>query len=113
MRVVAMILLCGLLAACTPAPAGDPITPEFDRSNQIIRVKVVYHDTLGEVRAAKAAVTNVSIREVPQQLLGFAGWNYHNTYCEVHLVRPERSLDDRVLTLGHEMLHCVHGSYHP
>ena len=87
-----------------PAARGDPIVPEFDRTDQIIRLRVVLHDDLRGVREAKLG-TMPAGSVVPEGLLGFAGWNNINTYCEVHLVRPERSLDDRVLTLGHEVLH--------
>jgi len=32
--------------------------------------------------------------------------------CEIHIARPGRVDDTHTLTLGHEMLHCVYGSYH-
>lgn len=32
--------------------------------------------------------------------------------CVVHALRPERLDDARTATLGHEVLHCLWGSYH-
>lgn len=105
----AVILTSSSLVGCEQQGKGEPIHPEFDRSEQIIRMKVVFHDSLSGVRKAKEVATG---KPAEEGLLGFAGWNNQNTYCEVHAVRPNNSLDDRVLTIGHEVLHCVYGRYH-
>ena len=105
----AVILISASLVGCEQSGRGEPVRPEFDRSGQIIRMKVIFHDSLAGVRKAKEAATGQPAEE---GLLGFAGWNNQNTYCEIHMVRPKNSLDDRVLTMGHEALHCVYGRYH-
>lgn len=99
--------LC-LVAVVACAPASN-IDPEFDRSGQTLRIKVVFHDSLADVQRAKKAATG---DQVDPGLVGWAGWNNESTYCEIHTVRPKRIDDSTTMTIGHEFLHCVYGRYH-
>lgn len=44
--------------------------------------------------------------------LGFAIWSPQDHKCEVHFIEPKFIDDNNTLTLGHEVLHCIRGSYH-
>ena len=60
--------------------------------------------------------------EVPDQW-GFAAWSEQRTpdgilietdknSCVIHTFQPKRQNDQLVRTMGHELLHCIYGSYH-
>lgn len=44
---------------------------------------------------------------------GWAGWNEESNYCEIHTVDVKNKNDKAAIeTLGHEMVHCLYGSWH-
>lgn len=64
---------------------------------------------------------NLSKRETPgslHEIEGFANWYLNKdtnemTRCEIHVVRPNSYMDNpEFTTWGHELAHCVYGSFH-
>jgi hypothetical protein len=46
---------------------------------------------------------------------GFAVWanpGKEPYWCDIHVLEPKSVDDERTLTLGHELAHCIYGSYH-
>jgi hypothetical protein len=41
---------------------------------------------------------------------GVAIWDTTTNKCEIHVVEPKKAFD--INTWGHELLHCVYGSWH-
>lgn len=120
-RLLATLLLVAANANANVDRVDSSITPEFDRSGQIMEIKVVFYDNIRDLREARE-------KEFGRPNEGFAtrrgagrsvwrgsawsGWNNRDNYCEIHVLRPETGADDKVQDLGHELLHCVHGRYH-
>lgn len=46
-----------------------------------------------------------------REVLGFK-INDKDQVCHIYVMKPEYVNDDRTRTMGHELLHCVHGPYH-
>ena len=107
MKKLLFATLLFLLVGCKPA-----VDPEFDRSEKIITTKVYLYDNETEVTLAYKNFVGEdnfdgSIRR------GWSGWSREAPYqCEIHSVRPSRIDDTHTTTLGHELLHCLQGSYH-
>ena len=109
-----------VLASCSPE---SKIKPTMDRTNQDITLKVIFHDTKASLEDVYREMNNLdSNAEVPDQW-GFAAWNEQrsfdgtllastNNICTVHTFQPKRQNDQLVRTMGHELLHCIYGSYH-
>lgn len=111
--VVAILTMMSLLfVGCD---TGKNVQPEFDRSGDFISVVVYLHDNDRQVTEAyqnwqkERGVENIDT----QPRHGWAGWSTQAPYvCMIHSVKPKRIDDNATLTLGHEMLHCVYGTYH-
>lgn len=45
---------------------------------------------------------------------GWAGWSEDGLYCEIHTLDLRHLRDsERERIAGHELFHCVYGSFHP
>jgi len=111
-----------LLSACTPE---SNIKPTIDRTERDITVRVIFHENRESLEEAYRTINLLEDNiPIPEQW-GFAKWNEwrdrQGNYieplvaelkCEIHTFRPKNQDDQLVLTMGHELLHCVHGSYH-
>ncbi|MBT9159070.1 MAG: hypothetical protein DDT26_00319 [Dehalococcoidia bacterium] len=103
---LALVFMSVFFIGCSP-PTG--IDKEFDRTGETLRIKVITHDSLRDLHAAKREVSG---KPAPEGMIGFAGWTKTTNYCEIHILQPRRDLDDNVMTLGHEMMHCLYGAFH-
>lgn len=100
-------LILAILTGCTAE-----VQPEFDRSEKIITTKVYLYDN--ESQVTEAYKNHVGPANFDGQIRrGWSGWSLDAPYqCEIHSVRPSRIDDTHTTTLGHELLHCLQGSYH-
>ncbi len=105
MRAIFLLFLAMILSSCSEKAGFEK---DFDRTNQVMQIRVIFHDSPITLQKAKESVDGA----IEPNLRGFAGWNRENNYCEIHSLRPKTIDDDKTLTLGHELLHCIHGSYH-
>jgi hypothetical protein len=111
-----------LLASCAP---DSNIKPTLDRTEQEITITVKFHDNRDSLEAAYREINKLPANaQIPEQW-GFAKWNQWmdangnfvllpgaQLRCDIHTFKPKRQDDQIVLTMGHELLHCVYGSYH-
>jgi len=84
-------------------------------------VVVHFYDSSREVTDKYKELRDIPrIRRIPERD-GFAIWtewtgekSEDEIYtCEIHTLRPNKIDDNATMTLGHEMLHCIFGTYHP
>jgi len=104
------------------------IKPTIDRVGQEMTVKVFFYPDSESLEEAYRKVNNLSeIVPVPEQW-GFAQWNEWRSpegiyiepetpryWCNIYVIQSKRQGDQNpvtLLTLGHELLHCLYGSYH-
>lgn len=116
------ILAALLLVACEPRK--EPIEKAHDRTGTPIEMTVHVYQTQRELDEAYRRIHNVRRQDDPDSRHGFALWpewrdvdgNAVNDggkwTCDVHILEPKYIDDERTLTLGHEMVHCIYGSYH-
>lgn len=117
-----LLSLLILLVSCSPE---SNIKPIIDRANTDINIKVIFHENGIELEEAYRMANNLPERTIVPEQWGFAQWNEfldedgnsialpgQQYQCTIHTFKPKRQNDQLVLTLGHELLHCVYGSYH-
>lgn len=118
---VAALIIVVLMSGVTSCSSErEPVQGSIDRTGQPIVVTTYFYDNVREVQAMYAQVHDVPRRDIPDGLQGFARWPEwtqaepeNAVYeCEIHTVRPQRVDDRHTLTLGHELLHCIIGTYH-
>jgi hypothetical protein len=115
-RLLHLVMLAWALSA---APArGELIKPTLDVSDMRIVVRYVAVGELMNLQAKFGA--NVDIRDIRQNHRhGFSILKTNRETgartCEIYLPeskRPAEVDDEATLSLGHELLHCMLGSYH-
>jgi hypothetical protein len=122
MKTLILVLFALLIISCSPE---SDIKPTMDRTNQDIRVRVILHPNSASLEEAYRIANNLPERTPVPEQWGFAAWNQwqdsdgnfidlpdQEYWCTIHAFEPRRQTDQRVLTLGHELLHCIYGSFH-
>ena len=122
MKKLLSLFLIVLLVSCSPE---SDIKPTINRVNTDINVKVIFHENSDSLEEAYRVINKLSDRTPVPEQWGFAAWNEfldrngnpvnlpeQQYQCTIHTFQPKRQNDQLVLTLGHELLHCVYGSYH-
>ena len=89
--------------------------------NRLEKEIVVTVTTVKNERELKKLYKQLTGKSNPPDQYGFAQWNeladsskgdVENPNCQIYIMEPKRKDDNNILTLGHEMAHCVWGSYH-
>jgi hypothetical protein len=101
-----------------PAFGGETIRPTLDVSD--MRVVVLYVSTGELTNLQRRYGANIDRRDISQShRRGFSILKTNRETgartCEIYLPaeqRPRDVDDDGTLSLGHELLHCMHGDYH-
>jgi hypothetical protein len=101
-----------------PVQSGEMLKPTLDVDD--MRVVVTYVSTNEIVKLQRKFGANVDLREIRQDYRhGFSILKTNRETgartCEIYLPndqRPRQVDDEGTLTLGHELLHCMRGSYH-
>ncbi len=121
MRLSRGILAVGLLSvlfltSCEPSGTGG-LPEDFDRSNQVLEITVIWHKNQQAVDKAYVEEFGRERNESSINRLGFAVWADPGNkpyWCRIHAVKPTRvKNDEKMDTLGHELLHCTIGTFHP
>lgn len=111
------ILLVWALFACTadvPTSGGLASLGSMDNSNRQFPITVF---TYGSVSELNAAIKDK--KSSKNKVRGFSRWWFASKEkkemlrCEIHVVTPRIKDGTHVMTWGHELAHCVYGSYHP
>jgi len=121
MKIFVAILLSLLLMSCTN---NDSLKGSIDRSSKPIATTVYFYQSIDEVQKKFRELHNLSSSE-KVSIQGFAQWpefrdnngqpiedDSKPLTCEIHIVKPQKVDDEATTTLGHEMLHCIIGTYH-
>ena len=104
------------LASCEPD--GTKGLPEdFDRGGEVVEIVVIWHDTQQSIDKAFVEEFGRARNERQINRLGFAVWanpSREPKWCRIHAMKPTRvNKDPKMDTLGHELLHCMIGTFHP
>lgn len=117
-------LVIGLIFMAACEPRKTPIEKSIDRTGAPIEVTVFVYETQQELDEAYRKLHNIRRGDDKESRYGFARWpewfdkdgnrvpDGGPWTCEIHMMDPAHIDDERTLTLGHEMVHCLYGSYH-
>lgn len=110
--VISGLIAILLLASCEQQKT--PMQKEHNRTGKPITITVYEYGSYTEVSAALTKFQKELGQPITKQTsLGWSGWDKEEPYqCEIHIKPPTKIDDDDTLTLGHEMAHCLYGSYH-
>jgi hypothetical protein len=97
-----------ILSSCNPG--GERIEPK--RVNTAFTIEV-HMDTVERVRDWCTSVGAWPSGSTGRQEVGCARFFLDRNHCEVHVPTPAYVDDKPTEVLGHEVLHCVYGRYHP
>lgn len=121
MRLSKGVLAVGLLSvlfltSCEPSETGG-LPEDFDRANEIIEITVIWHKNQQAVDKAYVEEFGRERNEQAINRLGFAVWanpSRRPYWCRIHAQKPTSMIkSEKTKTLGHELLHCVIGTFHP
>jgi hypothetical protein len=107
------IILAMMLVSCE----GENLTAmekQHNRSGKPIEVTVFEYKDYNDVNRAlyKFQRENNQVKNKDPSL-AWSAWDLEEPYqCHIHIKPPEKIDDDDVMSLGHEMAHCLYGSYH-
>lgn len=111
------LLFVFFLVSCSDSN-DNGIQGTINRLEKEITVTVTTVKTERQLIELYSDLTGISNSMVPDQY-GFAQWNERvdgsdpELYnCQIYIIEPKRVDDNQILTLGHEMAHCLWGSYH-
>jgi len=112
---VLAVITALFLVSCDPSTSKLP--EDFDRSGEAVHITVIFHPNQQAVDKAYVEEFGRARNESNINRLGFAVWaNPGNKpyWCRIHAQKPTKvNGDEKMDTLGHELLHCMIGTFHP
>lgn len=110
--VISGLMVILFLASCEQQK--PEMKKEHNRSGKPITITVYEYNSYKEVSDALAKFQKDLNQPVTKETsLGWSGWDREEPFeCVIHIKPPKRIDDEDTLTLGHEMSHCLYGSYH-
>jgi hypothetical protein len=124
MKILTLLLITFLLTSCDVSNKKE-LKGSIERTGLPITTTVYFYESVEDVQRKYREIHKLSKDQKIGQV-GFARWpEFRDAQgqpvddpsqpltCEIHTVRPKKIDDSDTLTLGHEMLHCIIGTYHP
>lgn len=110
---LSLIALAFIIVGCQEK-TYTPMEKEHNRSGEPITITVYEYKSYKDVSMAlKIFQTERGQPVTKDTSLGWSAWDREEPYqCEIHIKPPDKIDDDDMLTLGHEMSHCLYGSFH-
>lgn len=125
-KILLLVLVIGAIVFTISkiGPQGERVDQTHDRSETPIKITVYFYPNNSAVTTEYRIRHNIPRTNPFPGVEGFAIWpewigedgnrieKTDELECEIHSVRPKTVDDNATLTLGHELLHCLYGSYH-
>ena len=109
--------LLSLLFLTSCDPDGSKLPEDFDRSGEAVEITVIWHNSQQAVDKAYVEEFGRARNERSINRLGFAVWanpSREPKWCRIHAMKPTSVKGgEKMNTLGHELLHCMIGTFHP
>lgn len=103
MRIVCVLSFVALLAACD-APTSAPTAVATSMTLE------VHWSSSAEIAKAAYSYHDVSMDRDGYAVLKKTGDAYA---CDIYLAHPSKIGEAEQMLVGHELMHCIFGSYHP
>lgn len=109
---ILLVIVVLIMVSCEPSPDGKKISGTQDYSGTQFPITVYTYDNTKDLN--KAIKKKKSHK---RKVEGFSLWvlskkSGEMTRCEIHVVVPRNVADEHMTTWGHELAHCVYGTYH-
>lgn len=111
--ILAFVLMFGL-SSCSEDTVGKPLQRTHDLNGKTFPIKVMSFESESELQRY---LQRNKLQK--KKVKGFAIWNVDSRNpervydCTIYVVDPKGLKDkDRFETWGHELVHCVYGSFH-
>lgn len=82
---------------------------QMDRTGQTMLFTPYLYDGSNDVSKAHHKIHGVLDMKHRR---GFARWKTQELVCEIHAIRPKTIHDEAMMTVGHEVTHCIYGQWH-
>lgn len=118
MKKLALLFVFLLVSCGDSSNNGAGIQGTVNRLEKEITITVTTVKNETQLNNLYFELTGITVPRIDEQY-GFAQWNERadgsdpESYnCQIYIIEPKRADDQQILTLGHEMAHCLWGSYH-
>lgn len=112
-KIIGAVVLMLLMVSCEPSK--QEITKTHDITGEYVDIRVT---TFQSSRALNKFLKESEFSD--QEVDGLARWAHPKgdltkvKRCDIYVVEPSGSRDySQMETWGHELMHCIYGSYHP
>lgn len=122
---VKLLTIAAALSAVSCDMAPSELTGSINKVGKPVVTTVFFYDNIKQVQDKYREVHKIP-KDQAIGTTGFARWAEYRDIngkpievenephtCVIHTVRPTQIDDEATKTLGHEMLHCLIGTYHP
>ena len=110
-KTIGAVVLVGLLMSCDTTDKG--MTKTHDITGEYVDIRVMTFST-------QRQLNKYLKRKDGEEVEGLAQWAHPKgdltkvKRCDIYVVEPNSSRDyGQMETWGHELMHCIYGSYHP
>lgn len=108
-----LLVVCSYFFFVSTKITGKPLIKEYDLTGQEIVITITFHPSQGAIRNVWNQ-TNSHFDFDTKHLSAFANMFPEEKRCDVHTLTVRGQNDTkRIETLGHEILHCLYGRWHP
>jgi len=115
-KLAAVLLLAVTLLSCDNNARGPELVKTHDYSGKQFPITVMVFDS---ERALNNYIHSQKLLTRDEQVQGLALWSLNKNdqsvmnHCTIYVVEPNGAKDYKELTTwGHELVHCVYGSFH-
>ena len=110
-KTIGAVVLVGLLMSCDSTDKG--MNKTHDITGEYVDIRVMTFST-------QRQLNKYLKRKDGEEVEGLAQWAHPKgdltkvKRCDIYVVEPNSSRDyGQMETWGHELMHCIYGSYHP
>ena len=110
-KIIGAVVLLGIMVSCDPIPS--PLNKTHDTTGEYVDIRV-------QTFSSQRQLNKHLKRKEGDEVEGLAQWAHPKDdltkvkRCDIYVVEPKGSRDySQMETWGHELMHCVYGSYHP
>ena len=109
---IIIALMVMFVVSCDPSTDRQKISGTQDYSG--VQFPITVH-TFQNQREFDKAVKDIKTHD--ESALGYSRWYLSKktgemSRCEIYVIVPEGVEDNHMTTWGHELAHCVYGTYH-
>lgn len=113
-QIITIIGLASILSlvSCDQEPSEDVSAIDMNREGREIILVVTVYNSLSELNDVRKEISKVE-----DDVIGLSQWNAEGTgtkdFCKIYVITLKSAIDRKQMeTWGHELAHCLYGSYH-